>query len=79
MDLKAYTDEQGRQRLKWKCPLCPHEWHFHRTDFEDIAFLVVHHLASRHRLNANEVSAYDTSLNEEIEEHLWPVFVTETS
>jgi len=69
MEMKRFIDQNGHSRVRWKCPLCRHQWDFHEAEEPMIGFMVVHHLVSRHNLNPNEIMAYDEVLEESILEY----------
>jgi len=64
MRLEEFVDENGKERIRWQCPYCSHRWDFHAGDRDCIGFLVVHHLAKKHEMDAVQIRAYDSGLKE---------------
>jgi hypothetical protein len=64
MRLEEFVDQNGKERIRWQCPYCSHRWDFHSGGRDCIGFLVVHHLAKKHHMDAVEIAAYDSGLEE---------------
>ena len=69
MRLEEFVDRNGKQRIRWQCPYCPHRWDFHAGDRDYIGFLAVHHLVKKHKMNAVAIRRHDSSLGEATREY----------
>ena len=69
MDNLTIEDQEGSERIRWRCPLCSHHWDFHQKDVEHREFLAVYHLANKHQLCGSKILELLPELHQAVNEY----------
>ena len=62
-------NQDSALRIRWCCPLCGHQRDFPEVDADLVCFMAVHHLAKKHSMEPEHITALEPLLSAATKEY----------